>query len=115
MMATGLKSPCIVRSCREMAAPGQSRCPQHRPKDLRKRVRPQYDSTWQKIAKEAVAKYQQVNGNVCNGYERPPHEVVLPNRLSADHITPVARGGTNDPMNIDILCVSCNSRKRDRT
>lgn len=35
-------------------------------------------------------------------------------RLSIDHITPVVRGGTNDPSNLQVLCVPCNSSKGDR-
>lgn len=32
-----------------------------------------------------------------------------------DHITPLARGGSNGPENIQILCPRCNVRKRDKT
>jgi len=31
--------------------------------------------------------------------------------LQIDHIHPMARGGTNDPYNLQILCKSCNVRK----
>jgi 5-methylcytosine-specific restriction endonuclease McrA len=31
--------------------------------------------------------------------------------LTVDHIVPIARGGTNDPENIQLLCFICNSRK----
>lgn len=34
-------------------------------------------------------------------------------RLSIDHIVPVSRGGTHDIDNMQTLCRSCNSRKRD--
>lgn len=32
--------------------------------------------------------------------------------LVIDHILPVLRGGTNDPVNLQTLCRSCNSKKR---
>lgn len=35
-------------------------------------------------------------------------------RLSVDHITPVARGGSDDPSNLQCLCLWCNCSKRDR-
>jgi 5-methylcytosine-specific restriction endonuclease McrA len=31
--------------------------------------------------------------------------------LSVDHIIPLADGGSNDPSNFQVICVTCNKRK----
>ena len=35
-------------------------------------------------------------------------------KLTIDHIEPLAQGGSNDLSNLQTLCGSCNSSKRDR-
>jgi 5-methylcytosine-specific restriction endonuclease McrA len=34
--------------------------------------------------------------------------------LTADHVVPLARGGSNDPRNLVCCCLPCNSSKRDQ-
>ncbi len=36
-------------------------------------------------------------------------------KLTADHVVPVAKGGTSNIDNIQPLCVPCNSSKKDKT
>lgn len=36
-------------------------------------------------------------------------------RLTIDHLTPISRGGTNDPANLGVACGPCNSRKGTKT
>jgi 5-methylcytosine-specific restriction protein A len=36
------------------------------------------------------------------------------NPLTADHITPLSKGGTNDVSNLRTYCRSCNSRRGNR-
>lgn len=50
------------------------------------------------------------DGFVCQYCGAQPPDVVL----VIDHITPVAAGGTNDPMNLITACETCNQGKADR-
>ena len=57
---------------------------------------------------EAVASCVRVNGWVCPGWERDPHES---RDLTAAHSTAVAVGGVGSLLSV--LCRSCNSRQGD--
>jgi len=37
-----------------------------------------------------------------------------PPQLTVDHVTPLVRGGRNDIKNLQLLCSSCNHKKRDK-
>jgi hypothetical protein len=52
---------------------------------------------------------------VCPGFAREPHKVDLAGgeRIAYDHILPVAKGGSNSEINVQVMCHTCNCRKRD--
>lgn len=58
----------------------------------------------------AVAGWRAEEGDVCPGWGVPPHPVIPPNRLSADHPVAVARGGSLHLPAYGVLCVECNAR-----
>lgn len=67
-----------------------------------------YDATWRRNVARALAKHRAQYGNWCPGWKVDAHP--SPD-LTGDHITPLARGGTNQPDNIQVLCRACNARK----
>jgi len=55
----------------------------------------------------AVADWRAKHGDVCPGYNRPPHPAT---DLTADHLLPRAQGGgPGSPL--AVLCRSCNSAR----
>ena len=70
-----------------------------------------YGSAWQTLRKHMIAEHIAKHGNICPGYQREAH---VAERFSLDHIVAKANGGTDERSNLRVLCVSCNSRKKDR-
>lgn len=60
-----------------------------------------YDRGWRRIAAEAIARQPWCSD--CRST----------NDLTGDHIVPVSRGGLNTRANCQVLCRTCNARKRN--
>jgi 5-methylcytosine-specific restriction protein A len=90
-----------------------SRCPEHR--RARDRYRGSaasrgYDSKYRRLRAEAIKDHIARYGEVCPGYGVLPHTATKA-ELSVDHIQPLADGGSRDPSNFQVLCLTCNKRK----
>jgi 5-methylcytosine-specific restriction protein A len=102
------KRECLT--CRVLHDGPGSRCPRHTRarEQVRDRARGTaaqrgYDYTWQQLSALVVAHYKQCMSCGDTG--------TLGNPLTADHIIPKSRGGTDDWANLTCLCRECNSRK----
>jgi 5-methylcytosine-specific restriction protein A len=106
--------PCL--GCGTLVAKG-SRCPACASELQRaKRARRPYSATAAEKRRRAAAvkAWRDVYGDWCVGWgEREPHAVVWPNRLTADHTTPVAVGG-DEGGPLQVRCKSCNSARGAR-
>lgn len=69
-----------------------------------------YTQAWRTLAAQTVANHRAQWGDWCPGWQTPGHPAA---DLTADHVVPKARGGTDHPSNLQVLCRGCNSRKRD--
>lgn len=108
------RSVCIEEDCLEPAE-DRGRCLEHQREHDRQRGTKQergYDATYYRLRPIVLNTHVRKHGWVCPGYGRPRHRS---KRLTVDHITPRARGGTNTLDNLGVLCLSCNSRKRAST
>lgn len=55
------------------------------------------------------------DGFVCPGFARERHKVDIQGgeRIEYDHILPAAKGGSNNEINVQVMCAACNRRKSD--
>jgi 5-methylcytosine-specific restriction enzyme A len=106
--------PCLGCGVR---IPSGSRCTDcARATQRAKRQKRPYVSTATEIRRRAAAvdQWRQQYGDWCPGWEqREPHAVVWPNRLTADHVVPVAIGGDEHGA-LTVRCKSCNSARGAR-
>lgn len=114
-MATRRQRPCLV--CGTLTR-NASRCDPHQAEWQRRQDQIRgsasqrgYGTAWRKTAAAAVARHRGLYGDWCPGWQVPPHAAT---DLTADHRVPKSQGGTDEPWNLQVLCRSCNSRKRDR-
>lgn len=85
----------------EMPKSHSERLRKERPKRRRKtRQELGYDKNWQSIRKFILDR----DAYVCQHCGKP-------NSNQVDHIIPKAQGGTDDPENLQTICVSCHSKK----
>lgn len=86
-----------------LAEPGKPRCrgceTQHQ--RARNASRPQYAGDWAATAKRRIAEHRAIHGDVCPGWDTPPHPV--------DPTTPAGRWHCDH--DIGPLCAECNGRK----
>lgn len=78
----------------------------HVPQDTRNTKGRGYSGHWLRVRKYHLAASPLCVMCFARGWTVPATDV--------DHITPLSRGGTNDPANLQSLCHSCHSSKTGR-
>lgn len=77
-------------------SPARAKLP--KPTDRQQQQGWNYGHKWRKLRRQVLNEEP-----FCRICDQPANEV--------DHVTPLARGGTNDRANLQALCKSCHSRK----
>lgn len=111
-MPSRILPACSSPGCPDRSAPGaRGRCAKHRIADVQAHDQRRgssgkrgYGYSWQKLAEWV----RQRDGHLCQ-------ECLRNGRVTAgrpvDHIVAKAKGGTDDPSNLETLCHECHSRK----
>jgi 5-methylcytosine-specific restriction enzyme A len=87
------------------------RCPARRARAPR--VAAYTTTAWRKLSRRQIGSWVAARGSWCPGFARPGHPS---NDLTLDHIVSMSQGGAPyDVRNTQVLCRSCNVRKRHVT
>ena len=103
-MPTAPPSPCTYPGCHQLS--DSARCAEHTRAYNRRRgsaSKRGYGRRWQRTRAAQLQREPWCRECRREGYTRPATQV--------DHIVPKARGGTDDPSNLQSLCGSHHSRK----
>lgn len=95
-----MRYACVV--CARVS--DERRCPDHRLRE-RPRGRP-----WQRIRQQVLAR----DGHRCTHIDDHGHRCPVTSPLHADHVIPIAAGGSDEPWNLVTLCARHNLAKGDR-
>ena len=95
---------CVVSPCPKRAVLG-GRCPEHQ-------ISERYIAAWEGSSRQTSSQAWRIlrkqiiqrDGAICQ-------MCGAPDSVQVDHILNKARGGTDDPDNLQILCDTCHSRK----
>lgn len=101
-----IKIPCVVAGCPELCDPGEYYCPRHKLQRERRynRIRPKRHQLYQTAAHRQWRRAVLARDPVCKmcGAARS---------VIADHIVPIAHGGSWDLSNGQGLCRRCHNHK----
>lgn len=109
-MSPRAPKPCGHTGCPQYVT-ARTYCDEHERERQRRNLSPTSRAANRRAERnrrvKAVRAWVEVNGWVCPGWRRPPHES---HDLTAAHATAVARGGAHSPLTV--LCRSCNARQQ---
>ncbi len=92
--------PCITAGCSLLAARRGPRCPQHEREYQARRnaspARAKYRDGWAKLARESIAAYRRIEGDICPGYWCGGPHPINPSEWVCDHdLGPMCRAGNS--------------------
>jgi 5-methylcytosine-specific restriction protein A len=103
-------SPRIPRPCLSCGTPTRNTTRCNRCGGDRTPTRQGYGNAERTRRAAVVQQWRAQHGDVCPGWQRPAHAVSPPNKLTADHVRAVARGGSQQGA-LQVLCLRCNGAK----